>query len=172
VDPGEDRDEPETLENIPVADNDHNPPTNPPMQFAPPPDPFPDPDVGPPEPTNDVEVEPLLQPATEPIAAPPADTPTPTEPVAPTQNPEIPGVRKSTRVRVQTKPQYQPSFNGKKYEVAASQLDFPDILHPDSHLIFSQLTEEIAPEAVAIIMTQLSLRAGLREWGGKAKDSV
>jgi hypothetical protein len=55
----------------------------------------------------------------------------------------------------------------------ASQLNFPDILHPDSHLIFSQLTEEIAPEApVAIIMTQLSLRVGLREWGDKAKDSA
>jgi hypothetical protein len=40
VDPGEDCDEPEILENIPVADNDHNPPINPPMQFAPPPDPF------------------------------------------------------------------------------------------------------------------------------------
>jgi hypothetical protein len=51
-------------------------------------------------------------------------------------------------------------------------LDFPDILHPDTHLIFSQLTEEIAPEAVAIIMTQLSLRAGLREWGDKAKDAA
>jgi hypothetical protein len=45
VDPGEDRAEPEILENIQVADNDHNPPMNPPMQFSPPPDPFPDPDI-------------------------------------------------------------------------------------------------------------------------------
>jgi hypothetical protein len=107
------------------------------------------------------------------VQAAPVHTQTPAEPVAPTQDPEIPGVRRSTRVRVQTKPQYEPSFSGKKYGVAASQLDFPDILHPDSHLIFSQLTEEIAPEAaVAIIMTQLSLRAGLREWGDKAKNSA
>ena len=64
VDPGEERDGPEILE-IPTEENDHNPPINPPMRFAPPPDPFPDPDVGPPEPTNDVEVQPLLQPAQE-----------------------------------------------------------------------------------------------------------
>jgi hypothetical protein len=101
----------------------------------------------------------------------PVDTPAPAEPVAPTQDPEIPGVRRSTRVRVQTKPQCVPSFSGKKYEVATSQLDFLDIcLHPDSHLIFSQLTEDIALEAGAIIITQLSLRAGLREWADKAAE--
>jgi len=43
-----------------------------------------------------------------------------------------------------------------------SQVAQPDVLHLGSHLMFSQLTEDVPPEAVAVIMTQLSLRSGLR----------
>ena len=81
-------------------------------------------------------------------------------------------MRRSARTRTQYKPSYEPGFSGKKYETVLAQLDYPDIVHPDAHLTFSQITKQVEPEAIAIIMTQLSLRAGLREWTGKAKDAA
>ena len=45
-------------------------------------------------------------------------------------------------------------------------------LHPDTHLLFNQVLSDTAPDAVAMIMTQLSLRAGLKQWKGKAHDAA
>ena len=115
-----------------------------------------------------MEAEPLIQPAPDPVQEPP----TAVEPTAPPAAAQTPGVRRSTRTRVQAKPAYEPSFSGKKYGAALSQLDFPDVVHPDAHMAFSQLTKDVEPKAVAIIMTQLSLKAGLKEWKGKAEDAA
>jgi hypothetical protein len=46
---------------------------------------------------------------------------------------EIPGVRRSTRVRVQTKPGYTPSMTGSsKYAYAVAQMERAQALHPDA----------------------------------------
>ena len=108
--------------------------------------------------------------------APNAATPA----VAPTAGPEeIPGVRRSTRVRL-PKRNYVPSMTGKsKYAYAATQLKShephvfkPVVLHPDAHMFFNQRTYPEEPDVVQAIMTQLSLKAGLQEWGDKATEAV
>ena len=120
VDTGDDdRNEPELVPEIapmgedPADDDDLNPP---PTLYAPPADPFPDPDVGPPEPTEATpEAEPLIEPAPVTVQAPPAEAPAPAGPPVPPMEPATPGVRRSTRTRVQAKLAYEPSFTGKKY---------------------------------------------------------
>jgi hypothetical protein len=72
-----------------------------------------------------------------------------------------PGVRRSTRVKVQTMEPYIPSMTGSKYATSAAQMEGPEVLHPDSHLFF-QMSEE-KPSVIAAIMTQLSLKAGMKE---------
>jgi hypothetical protein len=77
---------------------------------------------------------------------------------------ETAGVWRSSRVK--TAPtSYTPGFYGKAY---SSHLQ---LLHPDTHLSF--LTHEVFatptdPQVLATIMTQLSLKAGLKAWGDKA----
>ena len=46
---------------------------------------------------------------------------------------EIPGVRKSSRVKFQTKQYYIPSISGYKYAVSVSQLEDHIALHTDVH---------------------------------------
>jgi len=46
------------------------------------------------------------------------------------------------------------------------------VLHPNAHLTLFQGEETCETDVVAAIMTQLSLKAGLRQWGDKAKDAV
>jgi hypothetical protein len=84
---------------------------------------------------------------------------------------ETPGVRRSTRVRVQAKQAYEPSMTGSKYDIAMAQLQNEGVLHPDSHMMFFQAAEE-QPDVVAAIMTQLSLKAGLKQWGDEAHEAV
>jgi hypothetical protein len=89
---------------------------------------------------------------------------------------ELPGVRRSSRVRF--KPAgYTPSMTGKRYAYAATQLesDFKwNTLHPNAHMSFAQYDDmyQAEPDVVAAIMTQLSLKAGLKKWGGKAREAV
>ena len=81
---------------------------------------------------------------------------------------ETPGVRRSTRVKFQTREPYVPSMTGSKYAVALAQLENHGALHPDSHHLFFQSMAENSPDVVAAIMTQLSLKVGLKQWGKKA----
>jgi hypothetical protein len=85
---------------------------------------------------------------------------------------DITGVCRSTRDRTNTVQPYQPSFRGKKYAAAMAQLHENGILHPGTHLLFNQVLSETAPDTVAMIFTQLSLRAGLRQRKGKAKEAA
>ena len=74
---------------------------------------------------------------------------------------EIPGVRKSSRVKFQTKQYYIPSSTGYKYAVAVDQLEDNRVLHLDAHMLFMQIEEE-HPDVIKAIMTPLSLKAGLK----------
>jgi hypothetical protein len=78
--------------------------------------------------------------------------------------------RKSSRVRVQAKQAYIPSMQGKSY--AHSMMQMEQALHPDAHMLFNQHIGQSEPDVVAMIMTQLSLKAGLKQWGKPAKEAV
>jgi len=145
VDPGEDHRGEVVIAPFdgPAEDSDLTTPTDLPMPFAPPKDPFPEPDVGPQEPAPTEEVGTLIEPAPDPVQAPPVVEPTAPDPAALPVQAETPRVRRSTRQRVQAKPAYEPRFSGKKYGVAASRVEEPDVLNPDSHMMFSQLTEDV-----------------------------
>ena len=101
---------------------------------------------------------------------PNVEEPTPTVKVTPD---EIPGVRKSTRVKFQMKQDYIPSMLGSsKYAYAVTQLETKGVLHPDSHMFHQSDVYQSEPDVVAAIMTQLSLKAGLKAWGKDAQKAV
>ena len=108
----------------------------------------PDPEMPLPEP----ELEPAPSGPTNPV--PPA--PTVQEPV------ESTGVRRSTRVRFAAKAPYVPSMTGKRYVTAVNHLENHGALHPDQHAAFFEHMQQEQPDVVAAVMTQLSLKAGLK----------
>jgi hypothetical protein len=79
--------------------------------------------------------------------------------------------RRSTRVKIQSKPAYIPTLSGKAYDKAMTQHEI-DIMHPDAHMATFPEPEEAEADIMALIMTQLSLKAGLNQWGDKAKAAV
>ena len=121
-----------------------------------------------------VEEETLVEPSAnqpEPLIEPSANQPEPTTDAASVPAPaRSAGVRRSTRARKQTKPDYIPSMHGTKYDTAYVQAESGETLHPDQHMFFTMTEEE--PDAVGAIMTQLSLKADMREWGDPAKKAV
>jgi hypothetical protein len=96
-------------------------------------------------------------------------TPAVDQPIAPAT---IPGVRRSTRVKFQPK-DYIPSLSGSsKYAFAVTQLETHGVLHPDAHMFFNTNMYRHEPDVVAAIMTQLSLKAGLKAWGKEAHKAI
>ncbi len=80
---------------------------------------------------------------------------------------------------------YVPSFTGSKYATAVQFLEFEqnvakaftqlesrEIWHPDEHMDFFQHMCVNEPDVVEAIMTQMSLKAGLKAWGKKAEDAA
>ena len=115
--------------------------------------PFPDPD---PDPAH-IEAE-----RTQEVPIPEAQVPV-IEPV------QLPGLRRSTRIRSQMKPSYVPSLKGSKYSYAVTQLESQGVLNPDAaHMFVQDNFYQAEPDIVSAIMTQLSLKVGLKEWGDKA----
>ena len=47
---------------------------------------------------------------------------------------EISGVRRSSRVKFQTKPDYIPSMSGKMYETVNTQVEYEETLNPYAHM--------------------------------------
>jgi hypothetical protein len=93
------------------------------------------------------------------------------QPQAQAEPEAIPGVRRGTRTRIQSK-SYVPSMKGNKYSFAITQLEEHGALHPDFHMCFCEVAMEEQPDVVAAIMTQLSLKRGLKEWGAEAEEAV
>jgi hypothetical protein len=78
---------------------------------------------------------------------------------------QLPELRRSSRVKTKTKPGYIPRMTGsKKYVYLVAQLEKQHVLNPDAY------QEE--PDVVAMVMTQLSLKAGLKAWGAKAHTAA
>jgi hypothetical protein len=78
------------------------------------------------------------------------------------------GLHISNRVRIQTKQAYTPIMTGSKYSYAVTQLETQGVLNPDAHMFVQDDFYQAEPKIVAAIMTQLSLKAGLKEWGDQA----
>jgi hypothetical protein len=105
----------------------------------------------------------------------PHDEPAPIEVVpaqsvpvlAPVAPPSETGPRRSTRVRTQASQGYTPSMMGSKYSYAVTQLESQGVLYPDAHMFVQDNFYQAEPDVVAAIMAQLSLKAGLKEWGKK-----
>ena len=86
------------------------------------------------------------------------------------------GVRRSTRVRKQAKQPYIPSFTSeKKYATALAQCakvwKEDRMIHPDAHLVINHAARTQLNLVKAILM-QLSMKAGLKEWGEEAVKVV
>jgi hypothetical protein len=58
-------------------------------------------------------------------------------------------------------------MTGSKYFYAVTQLEGRGVLNPDAHMLTQDDFYQAEPGIVAAIMTQLSLKAGLKEWGKK-----
>jgi hypothetical protein len=60
-------------------------------------------------------------------------------------------------------------MQGSRYSYAVTELESQGVLNPDAH-VFVQEEDfyQADPDVVAAVMTQLSLKRGLREWGDKA----
>jgi hypothetical protein len=56
---------------------------------------------------------------------------------------------------------------GSKYSYAVTQLESQGVLNPDAHMFVQDYFYQAEPDVVGAIMTQLSLKAGLKEWGKK-----
>jgi hypothetical protein len=60
-------------------------------------------------------------------------------------------------------------MTGSKYLYMAMQLATQGVLNPDAHMFVQEDFYQAEPEVVAAIMMQLSLKAGLKEWGDRAR---
>jgi hypothetical protein len=63
---------------------------------------------------------------------------------------------------------YTPSMTGSKYSCAIIQLETQGVLNPDVHMSVQEDFYQAEPDVVQAIMTQLSLKAGLKERGDQA----
>ena len=82
-----------------------------------------------------------------------------------------PTLRRSTRTSTQTK-DYEPSMTGSKYSYAVTQLEKHGVLHPDAHMFVQRDFYLAEPDVAAMIMTQLSLKSGLKQWGDRAYEAA
>ncbi len=67
---------------------------------------------------------------------------------------------------------YKLTMTGSKYSYAIMQLGTHGVLHPDSHMFIQEDFYQSDPDVMAHIMTQLSLKSGLKQWGDKAYAAV
>jgi hypothetical protein len=99
------------------------------------------------------------------------DLAAPVEPAPVAQPVEHHGTCRSARVQTQTK-EYKPSMQGTRYSYVLTQLESQGVLNPDAHMFVQEDFYQADPNVMAAIMTQLSLKSGLREWGNKAYIAV
>jgi hypothetical protein len=93
------------------------------------------------------------------------------EPTQVAQLMETTGLQRSMQVKIQPK-LYELTMTGLKYSYAVTQLETHGVLHPDSHMFIQEDFYQSDPDVMAHIMTQLSLKSGLKQWGDKAYAAV
>jgi hypothetical protein len=92
-------------------------------------------------------------------------TETPAPVALPAQATEL---HRSTRVRSHMNHGYTPSLSGSKYSYAVTQLKSQGVLNPDLHMFVQEDFYQSESDVVAAIVTQISLKSGLKEWGEEA----
>ena len=80
----------------------------------------------------------------------------------PVEEPTVPAARRSERIFAKTKPGWEPSLKGNKCHCAMMQLEEQGVLYPDAHMFAQTDFYQSEPNVVAVIMTQLSLKARLK----------
>jgi hypothetical protein len=53
-----------------------------------------------------------------------------------------------------------------------TQLESQGLLNPDAHMFVQEDFYQAEPDVVAAVMTQLSLKSGLKEWGDNSYMAV
>ena len=61
---------------------------------------------------------------------------------------------------------------GSEYSYAVTQLESQEVLNPDAHMFVQEEFHQAEPDVGALVMTQLTLKSGLRAWGDKAYTAV
>jgi hypothetical protein len=100
--------------------------------------------------------------------APTQEKPAPQASAPVTEPSQAPCLRRSTSVRLQYKHAYTPRMTGFKYLYAVIQMEIQGVLNPDAHMFVQEDFYLAEPDVVAAIMTQVSLKTGLKQWVGKA----
>jgi hypothetical protein len=59
-------------------------------------------------------------------------------------------------------------MTGSKYSYTVTQLETQGVLNPDACMFVQDNFYQAEPDFLAAIMTQLLLKAGLKEWGDQA----
>jgi hypothetical protein len=54
-------------------------------------------------------------------------------------------------------------MTGSKYSYAVTHMESQGVLNPDAHMFVQEIFFQAEPNVVAAIMTQLSLKAGLKQ---------
>jgi hypothetical protein len=146
-----DNNEDQALPDIFEVDNDDQHPAE-----------IPEPEFDMNEPNNILHAEPQLVEAQPENAAAPA-VPVAEELVPPAAN----APRRSSRVRRPDR-RYIPAMQGNRYHYAAAQIA-KGMLYPDAHMFVQEDFYRFDIDVIEHVMTQLSLKAALKEWGEDAK---
>jgi hypothetical protein len=78
-----------------------------------------------------------------------------------------PKPRRSARAKTPAQ-RYQPTMTGKRYNYTTTVLE--PTVHPDQH-VYSRQDPPISVQMVAAVMTQLSMKAGIKHWRKAARDA-
>jgi hypothetical protein len=122
-------------------------------------------------PAPQVEINDLDIPQDDPApieVAPPQESAAPAMPTPVVTPSYAEGLPRSNRVRTQVKQAYTLSMTGSNYSYAVTQLETQGVLNPDAHMFVQEDFYQAEPDVVAAIMTQLSLKPSLKEWGDQA----
>ena len=71
---------------------------------------------------------------------------------------------RSSIVITQTK-SYSQNMSGNRYAYANANMAEHEVLHPYAHMLFNRAAVQNKPDGTAVIMNQISLKAGLKRWG-------
>ena len=63
-------------------------------------------------------------------------------------------------------------MSGSKYSYAVTQLESQGVLNPDAHMFVQDEFYQVEPDVLASVITQISLKSGLRAWRDKAYTAV
>ena len=80
----------------------------------------------------------------------------------PIEEPTVPTLHRSKQIFAKTKPGWEPSLKGNECHHVMMQLEEQGVLHPDAHMLTQTDSYQLEPDVVAMIVTQLSLKARLK----------